>query len=162
MKIPRCPSNFTGDSTLDRGEKSRKLDRSSRNETLRLRLSLYKIRRREDWRVEIEAEDKDSDQNLNLEISSLPAPKVFSPEKKNSWLHAWCSRDTRKTITRLFYFGHVPLQSNMAGRDEKKKKKHDHLALVLTNRWRSIAETFRKRGGRGMRSLEARETSATP
>lgn len=91
-------------------------------ETLRLHLSLYKIRRREDWRVEIEAEDKDSDQNLNLEISSLPAPKVFSPEKKNSWLRAWCSRDTRKTITRLFYFGHVPQQSNMAGNDEKKKR----------------------------------------
>lgn len=123
MKIPRCPSNFTGDSTLDRGEESRKLDRFSRNETLRLHLSLYKIRRREDWRVEIEAEDKDSDQNLNLEISSLPAPKVFSPEKKNSWLRAWCSRDTRKmTITRLFYFGHVPQQSNMAGHDEKKKE----------------------------------------
>lgn len=120
MKIPRCPSNFTGDSTLDRGEESRKLDRFSRDETLRL--SLYKIKRREDWRVEIEAEDKDSDQNLNLEISSLPAPKVFSPEKKNSWLRAWCSRDTKKTITRLFYFGHVPLQSNMADRDEKKKE----------------------------------------
>lgn len=34
-------------------------------------------------------------------------------------------------------------------KEKKKKKKHDHLALVLANRGRSIAGTFRKRGKRG-------------
>lgn len=87
------------------------------------------------------------------------------PEKREKEFSRYEKGEDRRNHESFISITYRHNQMWRAAMREKKKKKHGHLALVLANTGRSIAETFRKRGveARSLeaRSLEARETSAT-